>query len=49
VGPNNYGHPTQAALDLYAKNRVKVYRTDQQGTVTFTGNADGTYKVKTEK
>lgn len=49
VGPNNYGHPTRAALDLYAKNGVKVYRTDEQGTVTFTGSADGSYKVTTEK
>lgn len=49
VGPNNYGHPTREALDLYARNGVKVYRTDRQGTVTFTGNADGSYKVTTEK
>lgn len=49
VGPNNYGHPTREALDLYAKNGIEVYRTDRQGTVTFTGNADGTYKVTTEK
>ncbi|MFC5848904.1 ComEC/Rec2 family competence protein [Deinococcus petrolearius] len=49
VGPNNYGHPTREALDLYARNGVEVYRTDRQGTVTFTGSADGSYKVTTEK
>lgn len=49
VGPNNYGHPTQAALDLYAKANAKVFRTDEHGTVTFKGNPDGTYEIKTEK
>ena len=49
VGPNNYGHPTEAALDLYKQQGSKVFRTDLQGTVTFTGKADGTYKVNTEK
>lgn len=49
VGPNNYGHPTQSALDLYAKNNAKVFRTDESGTVTFKGNPDGTFTVKTEK
>ncbi|WP_291426378.1 ComEC/Rec2 family competence protein [Deinococcus sp.] len=49
VGPNNYGHPTQSALDLYTANKVHIYRTDQHGTVTFTGKADGSYKVSTEK
>ena len=27
----------------------ELYRTDEQGTVTFTGSADGSYKVTTEK
>lgn len=49
VGPNSYGHPTDAALNLYKQNGIKIYRTDLQGTVTFTGKADGSYKVNTEK
>lgn len=48
VGPNNYGHPTDAALSLYKKNGIRIYRTDESGTVTFTGKSDGTYKVFTE-
>ena len=47
VGENNYGHPTQAALDLYQKNNLRVYRTDRQGTITFKGKADGSYVVAT--
>ncbi|EYB69565.1 metallo-beta-lactamase superfamily hydrolase-like protein [Deinococcus phoenicis] len=49
VGENNYGHPTQTALDLYKHNGVRIYRTDRQGTVTFTGSADGTYTVTTDR
>jgi beta-lactamase superfamily II metal-dependent hydrolase len=49
VGDNNYGHPTRAALDLYKQNGVRIYRTDENGTVTFTGNADGTYTVNTQR
>lgn len=49
VGPNNYGHPTQTALDLYKQNGVRIYRTDQQGTVTFTGEANGKYQVQTDR
>ncbi|WP_245872968.1 ComEC/Rec2 family competence protein [Deinococcus planocerae] len=49
VGENNYGHPTKTALDLYRENNVRVYRTDQQGTVTFTGEGDGSYQVETER
>lgn len=49
VGENNYGHPTASALDLYRENGVRVYRTDRQGTVTFTASADGTYTVTTDR
>ncbi|CAM3558671.1 MBL fold metallo-hydrolase [Deinococcus saxicola] len=49
VGENNYGHPTKTALDLYKQNGIRIYRTDQNGTVTFTGNADGTYTVNTRR
>lgn len=49
VGENNYGHPTASTLDLYRENGVRVYRTDRQGTVTFTAGADGTYTVTTDR
>ncbi len=49
VGENNYGHPTRAALDLYKQNGIRIYRTDQNGTVTFMGNADGTYTVNAQR
>ncbi|GBF05537.1 metallo-beta-lactamase superfamily hydrolase-like protein [Deinococcus aerius] len=49
VGENNYGHPTKTALDLYKANGIRIYRTDRQGTVTFTGNADGTYTATTDR
>ena len=49
VGPNSYGHPTADALALYKRAGATVYRTDRQGTVTFTGNADGTYTVTTDR
>ncbi|ACO47270.1 putative Competence protein ComEC, Hydrolase (Metallo-beta-lactamase superfamily)-like protein precursor [Deinococcus deserti VCD115] len=49
VGENNYGHPTRTALKLYDQNGIRTYRTDEQGTVTFTGKADGTYTVTTDR
>lgn len=49
VGDNNYGHPTQTALDLYKADNLRVFRTDRQGTVTFRGKADGTYVSDTER
>lgn len=49
VGPNNYGHPTKTALDLYKQNGIRIYRTDQNGTVTFAGSSDGTYTVTTDR
>ncbi|THF71235.1 MBL fold metallo-hydrolase [Deinococcus sp. Arct2-2] len=49
VGPNNYGHPTKTALDLYKQNGIRIYRTDQNGTVTFAGNSDGTYTLTADR
>lgn len=49
VGENSYGHPTASALQLYKSQGARVYRTDRQGTVTFTGKADGTYSVTTDR
>lgn len=33
VGDNNYGHPTEGALQRYAKYDVELYRTDLQGHI----------------
>lgn len=49
VGPNNYGHPTRSALDLYEKVGAKIFRTDQQGTVTVTVQPGGAYRITAEK
>ncbi len=46
---NSYGHPTQEALDLYASQKAKVYRTDQNGTVVITGFSNGQYEIVLEK
>lgn len=42
---NDYGHPHQEVLDRFAQNGVEVWRTDEQGTVTVTGKADGSWEV----
>jgi len=34
VGPNLYGHPNRAIIDLYENSGVRVYRTDRQGAIT---------------
>lgn len=44
---NDYGHPHQEVMDRFAQNGVEVWRTDEQGTVTVTGKADGSWQVKT--
>ncbi|TDE85068.1 MBL fold metallo-hydrolase [Deinococcus sp. S9] len=49
VGPNNYGHPTQKALDLYRKAGATVYQTDLNGTVTVTVQPNGHYVIRAEK
>lgn len=49
VGPNNYGHPTQTALNLYRSVGASVYRTDQEGTITVTVQPGGAYSLSTEK
>lgn len=35
VGENSYGHPTNEVLDRLTEFGCQVYRTDQQGTITF--------------
>jgi competence protein ComEC len=32
---NDYGHPHQVTIDRLAADRIKIYRTDQNGTVVF--------------
>ena len=49
VGPNNYGHPTPTALNLYKSVGAAIWRTDQMGTVTITVQASGAYTITTEK
>jgi competence protein ComEC len=49
VGPNNYGHPTETALNLYRSVRATTYRTDQSGTVTVTVQPGGAFAITTEK
>ena len=49
VGPNNYGHPTQTALNQYRSVGSSVYSTDQEGTITVTVQSGGAYSLSTEK
>ncbi|AFD27659.1 Metallo-beta-lactamase superfamily hydrolase (plasmid) [Deinococcus gobiensis I-0] len=49
VGPNNYGHPTATALNLYKSVGAVTWRTDQMGTVTITVQPSGAYTITTEK
>ena len=35
---NTYGHPTQEALDLLTKYKIKILRTDQAGTIQVTSD-----------
>lgn len=45
---NTYGHPDQAALQLYA-NAAQVFRTDHHGTVIVEAQASGGYSVSVER
>ena len=48
VGTNSYGHPTQEVLDRVAAAGSKLYRTDLNGTITFTSSGQG-YQVSVQK
>ena len=45
---NDYGHPHKEVLERYKKFNIKVYRTDQGGTIAITSDGK-TYSVKEEK
>ncbi|MBU2595723.1 MBL fold metallo-hydrolase [Patescibacteria group bacterium] len=45
---NRYGHPHQDVLDILGKLGIKVYRTDEQGTIKAIIDKDS-YKIETEK
>ncbi|AXH00525.1 metallo-beta-lactamase superfamily hydrolase (plasmid) [Deinococcus wulumuqiensis] len=49
VGPNNYGHPTSTALNLYRSVGATTYRTDLNGTVTVAVQPSGAYTITTER
>lgn len=36
VGKNNYGHPSTKTLSLLKKDKIKTYRTDENGTIIAT-------------
>ena len=49
VGENNrYGHPSSQVIERLARRKIKIYRTDQQGTITVTTDGSS-YQVSTEK
>ena len=45
---NDYGHPHKEILERYKKFNIKVYRTDEEGTIVVTSDGK-TYSVKEEK
>lgn len=49
LGENNdYHHPHPSTLKKYEEAKIKVYRTDKDGTVTITSNGQG-YSIAKEK
>ncbi|MCE5286436.1 MAG: MBL fold metallo-hydrolase [Pelosinus sp.] len=49
VGENNdYHHPHPSTIKKYQNAKLKIYRTDQNGTVTITSNGQG-YTINKEK
>ena len=43
---NDYGHPHAEVLDRFAENGIQVFRTDEQGTLTFAAQADGSWRLQ---
>lgn len=49
AGENNrYGHPHYEVLDILDNDDVRIYRTDEDGDITFTVNGNG-IKISTER
>ena len=46
---NRYGHPHDGALARYVTVGATVFRTDLHGTVLVAADADGSYRVTTER
>jgi len=46
VGKNNYGHPSQKVIERLEDRNIKIYRTDENGTVIIRTNGQE-YWVKT--
>ena len=42
---NDYGHPHAEVLDRFAENGIQVFRTDEQGMLTFAAQADGSWRL----
>ena len=47
VGNNSYGHPDSLALRYYSTRKRRVLRTDRDGTVVVSVDAEGRYEVRT--
>lgn len=45
---NDYGHPHEPVIERYKKHGIKIYRTDEQGTVTIVSDGK-TYSIKGER
>jgi len=47
-GKNNiYGHPHEETLERLKQSQIKIYRTDEDGTVLVRLKQDGTFKIET--
>lgn len=46
---NSYGHPHYEVLDLLENDDIRIYRTDEDGDITFTVTAKGIESIKTER
>lgn len=46
---NDYGHPTQSALDRLKRQKMTVYRTDLNGDVTLTVDKSGNMNFNAER
>lgn len=45
---NSYGHPSQTVIDRLLGVNSKIYRTDLQGHIVFTINANGSYDYQVQ-